>query len=387
MKPRHPIVVVGGGPAGLALALMLARRKVSSTVLDARTLDSARLDRRLLALSRGTLGLLRPLVDLPSSLVAPIRAVHVSSAGQFGRVVLEDDGAGTPLGVTVRYCDLLARLAAACADDPDITVERPCRVQEVVQHPARAAVHLESGAVLDASLVVNAEGAIATIERTPRAGSADIGLVADVAVTGPAADSAFERFTRDGPLALLPIPESRAANFGRMMGMVWCMPAGEAQRRMKLADDDFTSELQSALGARNATIARVGPRASYPLQQQARARLAEHRIVHVGNAAQTVHPVAGQGLNLGMRDCAELADRIAQAQAADHDPLSAVAGYVRARRIDRAVIIELTRRLPPLFATRAAPIAFGRSMVLTALSVVPELRREFARLLMFGVRG
>jgi 2-octaprenyl-6-methoxyphenol hydroxylase len=156
---------------------------------------------------------------------------------------------------------------------------------------------------------------------------------------------------------------------------------------LALADEGFARELQTAFGARNARIVRVGPRTSYPLHQQARSQLAEHRIVHVGNAAQTVHPVAGQGLNLGMRDCAELADRLAQAHAADRDPLGAVADYARARRLDRAAIIALTRAIPPLFATRAAPIAFGRSIALTVLSMVPELRREFARLLMFGVRG
>jgi 2-octaprenyl-6-methoxyphenol hydroxylase len=388
MQSRYPIVVVGGGPVGLAFALMLARRGVPCTVLDARTVASARLDRRLLALSRGTLDLLHALIELPSSLVAPIRTVSVSSAGQFGRVVLREEGGNdVPLGATVRYGDLLTRLAEASDRAPAITVERPCRVQRVVQQPALAAVHLESGVVRQAALVVNAEGAVASAKGSARTEHADVGLVADVSVTGPAAATAFERFTRDGPLALLPLPESTGANGSRAMGMVWCMSADESQRRLALADEGFVRELQTALGARNARIVRVGRRASYPLHQQARSQLAEHRIVHVGNAAQTVHPVAGQGLNLGMRDCAELADRLAQAHAADRDPLGAVADYARARRRDRAAILALTRGIPPLFATRAAPVAFGRSIALTALSMVPELRREFARLLMFGVRG
>jgi 2-octaprenyl-6-methoxyphenol hydroxylase len=301
-------------------------------------------------------------------------------------VLREADANAVPLGVTVRYGDLLMRLAAACDSAPAITVKRPCRVQRVVQQRSLAAVHLESGAVLEASLVVNAEGAAVFAEHGAGTEPTQVGLVADVSVSGTASGSAFERFTRDGPLALLPVPESRVASDGRTMGMVWCMPAVEAQRRLALADEGFARELQTALGARNARVVRVGPRASYPLHQQARSQLAEHRIVHIGNAAQTVHPVAGQGLNLGMRDCVELADRLAQAHAAESDPLHVVADYARARRLDRAAIIALTRGIPQLFATRAAPIAFGRSIALTALSAVPELRREFARLLMFGVR-
>ena len=387
MQPRDPIVVVGGGPVGLAFALMLARRGVASTVLDARTLESATVDRRLLALSRGTLDLLRPLIDLPPAMVAAIRSVNVSSAGQFGRALLDErDGVGQPLGVTVRYGDLLKQLAAACARDTRIRVGRPCRVLRTEQQHARVVLHLESAPVMQAVLVVNAEGLPPPAPRGGPGTVDDVGLVADGVVSGTEAGCAFERFTRDGPLALLPLPQA-ATSEGRMMGMVWCMPAAQAQRRQLLPEDAFAGELQAALGARNGRIVHVGARSSYPLHQRTRAELAEHRIVHVGNAAQTVHPVAGQGLNLGMRDSAELADRLGHAQATDKDVLSAVAGYARARRIDRAAIIALTRRIPPLFATRAAPIALGRSVALTALGVVPELRREFARLLMFGVRA
>jgi 2-polyprenyl-6-methoxyphenol hydroxylase-like FAD-dependent oxidoreductase len=122
MTARAPVVIVGGGPVGLALALMLAHWKVPSEVIDARTLEAAQGDRRLLALSRGTLQLLRPLVTLPPPLTAPIRTVFVSSAGEFGRVVLgNDDGGEGPLGVTIRYGDLLVPLAEACSRSSLVT--------------------------------------------------------------------------------------------------------------------------------------------------------------------------------------------------------------------------------------------------------------------------
>ncbi len=385
MKKQPEVVIVGGGPVGLVLALMLARRELSSEVLDARALDAARADRRLLALSRGTLQLLRPLLDLPSATTAPIRRVHVSSAGEFGRVELgNDDGDGEPepLGLTIRYGDLLAPLTAACDHSELVTISRPSRVLEIRQQPARAVVKLDDGTSREAQVVVNAEGRGA---QSPSTAPTQCALLADVVVQGPAAGSAFERFTRDGPLALLPLPG--AVETGRAMGLVWCMPPTAAARRATLADSDFLADLQEVFGMRNGRLVRVGPRSSVPLHEQARGSLREHRVVYLGNAAQTLHPVAGQGFNLGVRDCASLSDSLAQARAEQRDFVTALGDYDRGRRADRAAILALTRNAPALFSTRAAPIAFGRSLALTALSMFPDLRRQFARLLMFGVRA
>jgi 2-octaprenyl-6-methoxyphenol hydroxylase len=383
MTSRFTVVIVGGGPVGLALALLLARRQIHSEVLDARTLDAARADRRLLALSRGSIELLEPLATLPPAATAPIRTVVVSSAGEFGRVEI---GAGElgprPLGLTVRYGELLAPLADACAGNPFIQVTRPLRVAEICQHSKHVVARLDNGTELEAPILVNAEGTVGTLSGEP----AQVGLVADVVVQGPESGSAYERFTRDGPLALLPSPGA-PSGAGRAMAMVWCMPPDVAARRLALDDEAFAQEIQQAFGARNGRILHLGPRASYPLHQQSRTALREHRVVFVGNAAQTLHPVAGQGLNLGMRDVAQLAEHLARAHAERRDPVTALADYERVRRVDRTAILALTRNAPQLFATRAAPIAIGRSVALAALSAVPTLRQQFARLLMFGVRA
>jgi 2-octaprenyl-6-methoxyphenol hydroxylase len=379
---RLSILIVGGGPVGLTLALLLARQQIHSEVLDARTLDAACADRRLLALSRGSVELIDPVVSLPSSVTAPIRSVVVSSAGEFGRVEIGAGDLGPrPLGLTVRYGDLLAPLAAACGGNPFIRITRPLRVTEDRQHSTKVLVRLDDGSEREAPILVNAEGTVGPLPGDP----AQVALVSDVVVQGPASGCAYERFTRDGPLALLPCPGT-PSGAGRSMAMVWCMPPGVAARRLALDDGDFTQELQQAFGVRNGTILHLGPRASYPLHQQSRAALREHRIVFVGNAAQTLHPVAGQGLNLGLRDAAQLAGQFARAHAERRDPSTALAGYERMRRADRAAIVALTRNAPQLFATRAMPIALGRSVALAALSAVPALRQQFARLLMFGVR-
>ena len=129
-----PITVIGGGPVGLTLALLLARRHVPSLVVDARSVADAKRDRRLLALSRGTLDTLGAVVELPAASLASIRSVVVSSRGEFGRAVLDEhENGGQPLGATVRYGDLLTALDAACAAQPLVEVRRPCAVTSMRQ--------------------------------------------------------------------------------------------------------------------------------------------------------------------------------------------------------------------------------------------------------------
>jgi 2-octaprenyl-6-methoxyphenol hydroxylase len=374
---RDPIVILGAGPAGLTLALLLARRRVSSLLFDARDLAAASADRRVLALSRGSLQTLAALLELPQQQLAPIRTVVVSSSGEFGRAVIREDDVDGLLGATIRYGDLLQPLAAAAEAEPLITIRRPQRVAGVRQEPAQVEVQCDSGERVTAPLVVNAEGAGA-----PRQAS-QAALVADVELEGASEGSAFERFTRDGPLALLPVA-GRAAAGARAMALIWCMPAAAADRRQALPDAGLLAEVQAQLGTRNGRLRAIRARGRVPLAQQARERLREHRIVYLGNAAQALHPVAGQGLNLGLRDCAALAESVGDPY--DGGLLQRLDGYARRRRADRSAILALTRTTPALFATRFAPVALGRSLGLTLLSIVPDLRREFARLLMFGVR-
>ena len=171
------------------------------------------------------------------------------------------------------------------------------------------------------------------------------------------------------------------------MALVWCMSNAQADRRSALGDGEFLAELGAQLGERNLRVVALQSRKRFPLHERARSNLVEHRIAYLGNAAQTLHPVAGQGLNLGLRDGAVLAELIGAAYACrSSDPISALHAYAQSRRADRAAIVALTRTAPAFFSTRFAPIALARSIGLTALAVVPNLRREFARLLMFGVR-
>lgn len=374
------IAILGGGPIGLACALLLARRGRASIVIDARKLDEALRETRLLALARGTWQLLDPLLGAAAPRSAPIGAVHVSSAGEFGVTRIADaDFDGAPLGATVLYGDLLAALATAVAAQPAIEVLRPRRATEVLQRPDAVRVALEDGSTLDAPLAINAEGF------QPAAASAgqarDWALLADLTLRGPAPGTAFERFTREGPLALLPTPATLGG--APAMSLVWCMDEAAAVRRSELADAALRDELQAALGTRIGRVERIGPRRRQPLHQRLRERVREHRLVALGNAAQTLHPVAGQGFNLGMRDCATLADCVA---AHDADVGAALRDYEARRRADRQAIAAVTRWLPAVFRTRFAPLSFARSIGLAALDQSPLLRRQLAQVLMFGVR-
>ncbi len=381
----NPVAILGGGPVGLTLALLLAKRSVPSVVFDARSVEQASADRRLLALSLGSLQTLGSLVELPSDAQAPIRTVIVSSVGQFGRAVIgERDVRSEILGATIRYGDLIAALSAAAEVNEFISVRRSLKVLSVRQSPSSVQIELQGQPPFTAPLALSAEG----LGTEPVESASQSALVADLEVTGFERGSACERFTRDGPLALLPLPMRMVSGVAgtQKMALVWCMSNAQADRRCALTDSALIDELSTQLGERKLRVISLHARNRFPLHQRARDELVEHRIAYLGNAAQTLHPVAGQGLNLGLRDGAVLAELIGADYAAGSDPMQWLHSYAQSRRADRAAIVALTRTAPAFFATRFAPIALARSIGLTALAVVPNLRREFARLLMFGVR-
>ncbi len=381
-------IIIGGGPIGLLCALLLARRQIACVVLDARPLEQARRDGRLLALSRGTWELLAPVLgtDLPPR--AAIREVHVSSAGDFGATrIAASDFDGADLGATVLYGDLLAALAASVAAQPAVEVLRPVKASEARQRPDSVEVLLDDGSALTADLAVHAEGLAVPEAESAGAPSDDWALLADVRLRPSRDDlpagTAFERFTRSGPLALLPTPRSLGGGAGRVLSLVWCMGEAEAQRRSELADDALLGELQAEIGARIGEVTAIGPRRAVALPQRRRQQVHHHRVVALGNAAQTLHPVAGQGFNLGVRDCVTLADELARATTIP----DAVERYARRREMDRTAITMLTGALPAVFATRFAPLAVARGLGLALLDTAAPLRRQLAQLLIFGVRS
>jgi len=162
------------------------------------------------------------------------------------------------------------------------------------------------------------------------------------------------------------------------------MDEAQARRRASLDSDHLRAELQRAVGPRIAEVLTLSPARAAPLPQVVRERVAAGRLAWIGNAAQTLHPVAGQGMNLGLRDARTLVDCLIERA---NDPVQALASFAARRRGDRALITQITRWMPSAFATRALPAALLRSAGLTAMNLAPPLRRRWARLLMFGVRS
>lgn len=371
----NTVAIIGAGPIGLACALLLSSRGIPSQLLDARSLDQAREDRRLLALSRGTLQLVAGLLGPRFAPMASIFEVHVSSSGQLGATRLTSgDFSGVALGATVWYADLVRALASAADSDPQIIVRRPCRVIDVEQRADSVSIGLIDSPRIDVAIAINAEGSVPSGRPAP-----SNALLAELDVLGLAPGAAVERFTREGPLALLPLPSGG----GSRKSMIWCVQQEVTQALLGLSDDEFVGKIQASLGPRIGRVVGLGARSAFPLMQHRRPRVREHRLVYIGNAAQSLHPVAGQGFNLGIRDCVCLADSLARTW---NDPIDALSRYEAARKADRFTISYFTSALPALFISQLAPVAIARSMALVAFDLAAPLRRNLSSILMFGVR-
>ncbi|MET0858306.1 MAG: FAD-dependent monooxygenase [Telluria sp.] len=373
------VAICGAGPAGMALAAMLARRGMAPqriALIDGKSLGQAITDPRSIALSYGSRLLLEEVGawPLPST---PIHQIHVSRRGRFGRSLMDRDDHDLPaLGYVTRYGELVSALAAAC-ERAGVAIIRPARVSAIDETDAGVTLQLDDGRTLAAALAVQAEGGVFG-QQQARALQRDYrqsAVIARVAASAPIAHRAYERFTDEGPLALLP----QEGADGLQYALVWCVRQESAAALLELGDDAFLARLGDAFGARLGRFTRTSSRAAYPLGLNAEPR-ATARTVAIGNAAQTLHPVAGQGLNLGLRDAAVLA-RLLGRGATPEQLLAFGAG----RQADRKATIGLTDAMARVFAnTGPAQALLGLS--LGALDAVAPARMLLAELMMFGRR-
>ncbi|KUY86822.1 2-polyprenyl-6-methoxyphenol 4-hydroxylase [Burkholderia territorii] len=386
--PDYDLAIVGAGPVGLALAGWLARRSAtqhaSIALIDAREPAASANDPRAIAVSHGSRVLLDTL-GWPGD-ATPIEHIHVSQRGHFGRTLIDrDEHDLAALGYVVRYGSIVQALAQAV---------RGTRIDWLTSTTARTPRQDADGVTLTldgpqgertlrARLVINAEGG-SFHERQADTGKhhRDYGqtaIVGTVTVSAPRPNVAWERFTHEGPLALLPLGGPRQAEYS----LVWCCAPDEAARRATLPDDAFLRELGAAFGERMGRFIAIAGRASFPLGLSAAQTLVNGRIAIVGNAAQTLHPVAGQGLNLGLRDAHTLVDALS---AQGFEP-TALATFNARRALDRRFTIGATDTLARLFTVDAGPLPLLRGAALTALEFVPPLKKAIARQMMFGQRS
>jgi len=384
MVEAADIVVVGGGPVGAALALALADSGFAPVVLESRDPDVAIGDPRPLALSYGSRLILERLGAWEGLAPAtPIDSIHVSQQGGFGRVALAAAEARLPaLGYVVDYARLHAALAQALISRVPRAIAG-ARVTAIRPGHDAATVQFTLGAVekaITAQLVVVADGgALQDLASTRKVEYRQTAVVATVASELPHRNVAFERFTVGGPLALLPC--------GDDLALIWTANPGRAQELSGLPASDFLRRLHEDFGDRLCAFTAVGARSLFPLTLKYASDVVLSRTALIGNAAQTLHPVAGQGFNLGLRDAWELAGEIVRASPEAIGGTEMLAAYRARRRIDRRGGIWFTDSLVRLFSNDIAPLSAARGIALALLGCLPPARDFVARRMIFGARG
>lgn len=380
----HDIAIIGGGPVGLSVAVAAKLAGLDSLVLEASP-EAVSRDPRVFALSYGShlilkrWGVWEHLTD-----AQPIRVVHVSQRGRFGHTLLTAEELGIDaLGYVVSYADIMHALRARIAV-LGVDVISGARVAAIQTEPEAAAVHFEQASaqrVLSARVVAQADGG-ANLFRESRSTERDYkqhALVAEVACERAASDHAYERFTGQGPIALLPLGGSHA--------LIWTVPASDAEGLLALEDGEFESALMRAYGERIGRMRLRGPRASFRLVLRYAHRIASDRHVLIGNAAQTLHPVAGQGFNIGLRDAFELSESLADCAASGDDLLQGLRRYRTTRRFDRAGGTFFTDVLVRSFSNDDPVLAWGRSLGLFLLDASGAPKRFLMRRMIFGNPG
>ena len=374
------VAICGAGPAGMALAALLAKRGVPAarvTLVDAKSLEQACKDPRSIALSYGSRQILEQIGAWPVPATA-IHQIHVSRRGQFGRSLIDRDDHKLPaLGYVTRYGDLVTALGAVC-ERAGIATLRPARVEALDELADSVVLTITDTATgeaksLSASVVVQAEGGLFNDQenRPQRRDYRQTAIIAQVRGSRPIAHRAFERFTEQGPLALLPQ--------GDEYSLVWCVRPDFAATLQTLDDKAFLAALGEAFGERVGSFTHASPRLAFPLGLNADPR-ATARTVAIGNAAQTLHPVAGQGLNLGLRDVTVLARLLAQGATP-----AMLSRFTELRRQDRTTTARLTDTMARVFANDS-PAQGLLGLSLAAIDVAGPARGVLAELMMYGRR-
>ena len=400
MKPTQlDIAVIGAGPVGLALALHASRVLPHARISLFDSRDVAKdvgADPRTLALSLGSVQFLQRLGVWPHDVAQPIREVHVSqapptlpSAGPLGlaQVRIRADDEGVPmLGAVLRYGQLVAPLQQAWLQ---AVQQSPQRLTSRFSTPVTALKPLPDGVELDAAIAerfdlgVVAEGGVFA-QQARKALAHDYGQTAWVGTAtlcGGAPGLALERFTRHGPLALLPLRDAAAAAGERRAALVWCV-AGTDDPVRGLDAAQRQAVLNTLLPDEAGHITALSPLKDFALGLNAERSLVSGRSVRIGNAAQTLHPVAGQGLNLGLRDAFELVQVLRHV--ADVD--AALKRVEWARAADRWSMIAATDFLARSFTWQLPGLAIARGLGLAALQAAGPLKSRLARQMMFGSR-
>ena len=382
----YDIVIIGGGLVGTSLALALHPLNLRVALLEAATRDNTLppvTDQRTLALNWGSRQILEGIGAWRQvePLATPIHRLHVSDAGHSGITRLDRTLIGqSALGYVVPAHSLSAALSAQLKTCGTIDHYTPAICDQVSVIDTQAVVRCSATALsLTARLVVLADGGRSTLRQQFGLNAYEktydqMVLVTTVLTSKVHGQRAFERFTVDGPLALLPLVGPRFA-------LAWTLPSDQAPVLASLPESIFLAKLQHCFGDRAGTFLSATARHVFPLHLTDVPNAATERAVAIGNAAHVMHPVAGQGLNLGLRDVAELAERLQAAHHEAHDIGSTafLAAYVATRRGQTRRVLSFTDGLVRLFSNNIPGVGVMRNIGLNLLDIAPPIKRTLLR--------
>ncbi len=383
---HYDLIIIGGGPVGMSLSLALRNSGLSVMLLEARGTPEKKEDPRPLAFSHGSRLILQRLgvwESLPE--VTPITTIHISSRGGFGRAVLTACEVGVPaLGYVVIHHDVFRSMHEKL-QDCDVHYLTEAQVIRLESNTEEGQVEFQHNGVtkqVSASLLVLADGGRLTgqVEGITQHvhDYQQWAVVAGIETSLSQCGTAYERFTSDGPVAFLPL--------GRHFSLVWTISPSAAQEILSLDDAAFLARLHDHFGDRLGEFIGASKRSGFPLVLKYATPIAARRIALIGNAAQTLHPVAGQGFNLGLRDAWELAGEIVT-MPSDVGASTMLSKYCDKRKTDSGVGRMFTDSLVRLFSNDTFLLQGMRSMGLSALDCLPPAKRFVAKRMMFGSRG
>lgn len=390
MQRDSDILVVGGGPVGATLALALQAKGIAVTMLEAREQGASHHDQRALALSFGSRLILERLglwAELAPHATA-INTIHISQRGSFGRTLLQAKEHGQPaLGYVLAYGALSAALDRALADFQEVRVIYGAEATAIAPENPMATVTFKQAATeqtLTSPLVVLADGGrslaeVPGLKRETKHYGHDA-LVTKVQCELAHNNIAYERFTPAGPVALLP-------NGARDFSLVWTGKQDEVMHLLALQDDEFLTRLHTHFGDRLGRFLKVGKRLSFPLKLSYLNPVTAPHLVVIGNAAQTMHPVAGQGFNVGLRDAYELADRIAETAPEAWGEETMLKAYQQSRKADTKGGIFFTDFLVNVFSNDIVGLSKLRATGLGLLDMMRPAKARLVRKMSFGGRG
>ncbi|TDG15560.1 2-octaprenyl-6-methoxyphenyl hydroxylase [Seongchinamella unica] len=400
MREQYDIVIAGGGMVGISLALYLAHvlpPRASIALVESYPFPEPQpghkpdyhpsFDARSTALSYSSRLIYQRLglwADLQQWL-CPIETIHVSNRGRFGSTLMRARDYGwEALGYVVENAWLGASLAQALHRQGRVELISPAKVTEARPAGQLTRLSLAGGTngELEAGLLVVADGADSGLRQKLGVGVSEKSyrqqaLVANIGFAQPHKGCAFERFTERGPLALLPL--LGVANSVNRSGLVWTLAPEEAERLLDCPEAEFLQVLQRRFGYRLGRLEQVGERHAYPLSLVTSDEQVRQGVVVMGNAAHALHPVAGQGYNLALRDVAELAGVLADAaeRGESYGSLAVLQRYERRQQDDQRRTIEFSDRLPSLFMQTDPVLGLVRDAALSGLDLLPPLKRNF----------